>query len=346
VLILWSHNMRQRVLSEPKGGYIGQEILTGLRNGTALFCCLDMQPSPDDICDTLEKQNQEFVADFRRVIRASHILPLGRPQLADGRERKQLEEDMRKLVLDLYYKIDLVRRGAPRAAGDDPRINNLLNLIDREHAVARIVDKGIVHVVSGRQAECRLNDLVQRLREIELPSIRRSGDVHWRVKIVRDGLDPNTAWVQRSIEWPVMAAQASGDEKFEPAVRAGLERVLDNLARRLELPRRDKTQDGFVKELREFLGNSADAFLIRADLEGGRDTSACDVKLICRLGEILAAVPHHKFKIMLAVMERERQRKMFAFFKRTLPPNPLIEMSIRLENVRRNRLVCERAVAS
>jgi hypothetical protein len=31
VLILWSHNMRERVLAEPQGGYIGQEILTGLR---------------------------------------------------------------------------------------------------------------------------------------------------------------------------------------------------------------------------------------------------------------------------------------------------------------------------
>lgn len=246
VLILWSHNMRERLLAEPQGGYIGQEILTGLRNGTALFCCLDMQPSADDICDTLEKQTKEFVADFRRTIQALHILPLGRPPMADGRERKQLEEDMRKLALDLYYKIDSVRRGVPRAAGDDPRVNNLLNLIDREHAVARIVPKGLVHVVSGRRAECRLNDLVQRLREIELPSISRSGDVHWRVKIVRDGLDPNTAWVQRSIEWPVMAAQASDGEKLETTVRAGLETVLDNLARRLELPRRDKSEDGFI----------------------------------------------------------------------------------------------------
>lgn len=92
--------------------------------------------------------------------------------------------------------------------------------------------------------------------------------------------------------------------------------------------------------MKEFLSNSADAFLIRVDLEGGRDTTNCDVELVRRLGRILATVPHHKLRIILAVMEREKQGNKIAswnkiaFWKKPPPPSPLVDMSIRLENVR------------
>jgi len=138
VLVLWSSHMKSRIESEPGGGWIGHEILTGLRNGAAFFCCIDGDASPKGIYDVLSGKIDNFER-FKTVIEAEHILPLRSPTANREDDRVRIDHEMRVLAEDVYRKIDVTRLGRVSKLLDPGRINRLLNLVDREEAVERIV---------------------------------------------------------------------------------------------------------------------------------------------------------------------------------------------------------------
>jgi hypothetical protein len=337
VLILWSENMQARVQAEPNGGRIGQEILTGLRNGTAFFCWLDGNPLPEKICTTLEAKMNGFNAEFREAIESRQILPLARPSAANPR-RGRLEMEMKALAYDIYAIISPSPRGERTIDAADPRLNKLLNLIDRDDVVTRIVERGIVHVVSGREPQCRVHDLIQRLKEIELPPTHRARGRNWRAEIVRDGFDPDTAWVHRRIEWPVMAAPASDQQKFDAAVADGLDKLLSNIAVALELTWEEELPAKFAAALTRHLASSADAFLLCSYLGGEATTGDCDVELVKRLGSLFDSLPSDKFRIMLAMLDTEKKSNFLSFWKKA-PPHPLAKTAARLDDLRPTDLI-------
>jgi hypothetical protein len=347
VLVLWSANMKNRIRNEPGGGWICHEILTGLRNGTAFFCCIDGEPSADDICGALNDKIEGFER-FSPTIKRGHIVPLARRRLDQDRDRKQIDHDMAGLAIDIYRKIQKAISGGRGQRLDQGRISRLLNLIDREEAVDRIVqgNPGIVHIVSGRNPECRRDDLIQRLKDVELPWLHQSIDagamnlLAWRASIVR-GAD-SKPWVPCYVEWPVMVPRSTNRDDIEAAVRDGTATFLRRLEARVGLVGHERSEPDSIAALTKYLASRADAYLCIFGVDEQPGTALCNKEMVDRIPTLLQGLPPDKMRIILSVQQEHVKKRLF-FVKRA-KPSPLEEAAVRramlvmLGNVRRDEL--------
>ncbi len=347
VLVLWSRHMKDRIESEPGGGWIGYEILTGLRNGTAFFCCLDGETSPDEIYDALSSEI-ENLERFKTVIEAEHILPLRSPTANREDGRVRIDYEMKRLAEDVYRKIDVTRLGRLSNQLDPGRINRLLNLVDREDAVERIVqgNAGIVHLAYGANPECRLEDLIQRLKDVELPwlrgSIERDGInlLDWRTSIVA-GADAKP-WVACYIDWPGMTAPTADDEDMEAAVRIGANVFLRRLAARIGLLGTHSSDAEMLRALKTYISDRPDCYLCVSSVDDQPANTAYNAKMVDRLPTLLRNLPSDKVRIVLSAQQERPKRRLF-FFTRDAS-TPLKEAAARQEalillgNVRRDEL--------
>jgi hypothetical protein len=219
--------------------------------------------------------------------------------------------------------------------------NRLLDLLDRQDAVDSIVEEngGEFRVVCGREEDA-INDLRQRLKDVELPWLSRRESKPefdlmsrgaWRKHLLRGGAA--SGWTPRHLGWPF-----SEDELVEFTVNEAHDWFIRRLLSDFPQPR---TVPATLASLYEHLRLVRERYVIYADVPDRSRRARESAELIARLAETFRRAPGDYLRIVIYIQRQSGAlltRPGWSLICHALSAYPSVKR-VMLREVRRDQLL-------
>jgi hypothetical protein len=315
----------------PALSYTQWEAYLALYHGIKLFIAT---PTPDAARDATfrrEAKLQQAQADHLVRLRA-----LGRhPEISFANADQLMAGILKSAVLELLRAAD--------ARLNDQNASRLLDLLDRQEVVESIVDEqqGELRVVCGKD-DGGINDLRQRLKDVELPWLSRRerradfdrmSQAEWRKYLLREG--ETIGWTPHHLTWPLAEEQLGGltvAEAHDRFIRALLNRF----------PEARASGPDALAKLHEHLEAVRERHVIFSDIPDRCPRASDSAELVGRLSQTFKSSPGERFRVIIYVETPAKPRLMERFSQAAvsdlLRDHPSVR-KVSLPEVRRDQLL-------